>query len=247
MGRNTIRVAEVWLDDYKEFVYKVIIPEWVCLHVSCDPQNNPSYRSYKYGDISSRQLLRERLQCHPFSWYLENIYPELEVPSTVKPYSSIMKKASMYKGLVSINKRIIGLKNNNVQLRSSLTGHCITLASGNQIKKRAVTMETCDISSRNQVRSHDAMFLPIKDQQVWSYTDNKQIRHVKYCLEPLINGEGVMASVCKESISDMDKAYQPQLWMYNKVRYKTFDHVIIMIITGQWSIVTCCNWQMSIW
>ena len=37
MGRNTIRVAEVWLDEYKEFVYQVTILEWVRLLVSCDP------------------------------------------------------------------------------------------------------------------------------------------------------------------------------------------------------------------
>ena len=107
MGRNTIRVAEVWLDEYKEFVYKVTILEWVGLHVSCDLQNNPSYRSYKYGDVSDRRLLRKRLQCHPFSWYLENVYPELEIPatkSTMKSSNGIIKKPALYKGLVSINK-----------------------------------------------------------------------------------------------------------------------------------------------
>lgn len=33
-----------------------------------------------YGDISGRLLLREKLKCQHFNWYLKNIYPDLHVP-----------------------------------------------------------------------------------------------------------------------------------------------------------------------
>lgn len=33
-----------------------------------------------YGDISERLLIREKLKCHSFEWYLKNIYPELHIP-----------------------------------------------------------------------------------------------------------------------------------------------------------------------
>uniref|UniRef100_A0A7I5ECQ2 Polypeptide N-acetylgalactosaminyltransferase n=1 Tax=Haemonchus contortus TaxID=6289 RepID=A0A7I5ECQ2_HAECO len=65
---NTRRAAEVWMDEYKAIYLK----------------NVPSARYVKFGDVSERLALRERLKCHSFSWYLETIYPELKVPERDK-------------------------------------------------------------------------------------------------------------------------------------------------------------------
>uniref|UniRef100_H2ZQU7 Polypeptide N-acetylgalactosaminyltransferase n=1 Tax=Ciona savignyi TaxID=51511 RepID=H2ZQU7_CIOSA len=62
--RNTRRAAEVWMDDYKEYYYAAV----------------PSARMVPFGDIEDRLEIRRRNQCKPFSWYLENVYPELRVP-----------------------------------------------------------------------------------------------------------------------------------------------------------------------
>lgn len=65
LNRNTLRTAEVWMDGYKEFVYR----------------SNPDIKKTNYGDISERVALRKRLKCHSFEWYLQNIYPESWIPA----------------------------------------------------------------------------------------------------------------------------------------------------------------------
>lgn len=63
LKRNSIRLAEVWMDEYKKYYYQRIGNELG-----------------DYGDVSDRKELRNKLQCHSFDWYIKNIYPELFVP-----------------------------------------------------------------------------------------------------------------------------------------------------------------------
>lgn len=49
----------------------------------CSTSNpSPNHPSICNNSIDDRNELRQRLQCKPFKWYLENVYPQLVVPET---------------------------------------------------------------------------------------------------------------------------------------------------------------------
>ncbi|NWY71200.1 GALT5 acetylgalactosaminyltransferase, partial [Erithacus rubecula] len=64
--RNLARVAEVWLDEYKELFYGHA-PHLLRAGAAA-------------GELGAQRELRRRLRCRPFRWYLRSVYPDLRAP-----------------------------------------------------------------------------------------------------------------------------------------------------------------------
>lgn len=73
--KNSIRCAQVWMDEYKQIYYS---------------RKSISEQVIAQENVAARQQLRRDLNCRSFQWYLDNIYPTMW-----NPYNSL------YKGAVS--------------------------------------------------------------------------------------------------------------------------------------------------
>ncbi|KAM3601328.1 uncharacterized protein V6R79_010698 [Siganus canaliculatus] len=72
LAKNLKRVAEVWMDEYAEFVY----------------QRRPEYRHLSAGDMTAQKDLRSHLSCKNFKWFMSEVawdlpkhYPPVEPPA----------------------------------------------------------------------------------------------------------------------------------------------------------------------
>lgn len=129
MAHNSLRLAHVWMDEYKE--------QYLSLR--------PELRERRYGDISERVELRKRLQCHSFRWYLETIYPEMQAAANGNKQQPAFINKGMRRPKVLQRGR----------LRNLATGRCLMAQGRASQKGGTVVLRPCDSSDSEQEWAYD--------------------------------------------------------------------------------------------
>ncbi|TRY85071.1 hypothetical protein DNTS_020859 [Danionella cerebrum] len=129
MAHNSLRLAHVWMDDYKEQYFAL----------------RPELRNRDYGDISERIAIRNRLQCHSFKWYLDNIYPEMQVSSPHKPQQPVFINKALKRPKVLQRGR----------LRNLQADLCLVAQGRPSQKGGAVVLRDCDTQDPEQEWAYD--------------------------------------------------------------------------------------------
>lgn len=181
LTRNNMRLAEVWMDEYKEFYYN----------------KRSGIKSRDYGNITDRVNLRKKLHCKSFSWYLGSVCPELPKPNENLHHGGAVRNVQTSTCLDSFGHREggeIGVYACHGQAGNQDFGFtdlgemqfdddlCLDFAS----HKRGgpVTIYNCHGLGGNQK---------------WEYTDKQQLYHSisRLCMEA--QGQKVVMNVCTDS------------------------------------------------
>lgn len=184
--KNNVRLAEVWLDDYKKYYYDRI-------------GNNMG----DFGNITSRIELRKRLKCKSFEWYLKYVYPEMWVPGESTCHGLIKAKKHT---LCLSGEAGYSLTGKTLSLVDCQTaGQFWYLTYKKEIKrdygcfdysgKRDIIVEACHLMGGNQI---------------WEYREDNTIYHAvsKKCLEISDDGKNLLMNDCIGTDN--------QIWYWNR-------------------------------
>lgn len=64
VAKNFKRLAEVWLDEFKDLLYER------------EPER---YKNLDPGDLTRPKMIRNRLGCKPYRWFLKNVAPDMVI------------------------------------------------------------------------------------------------------------------------------------------------------------------------
>ncbi|KAG6463705.1 N-acetylgalactosaminyltransferase 6 isoform X2 [Manduca sexta] len=200
VGRNYRRVAEVWMDEYAQYLY----------------QRRPQYLKIDTGDISEQKALRQRLKCKPFRWFMTQIafdltakYPTVEPnpfgEGHVKPESNPSLCIDAHHGAQMERLQLTSCSDAGEQefllswhkdVRSKQRNMCWDLPDS--APKSPILLYTCHLGGGNQL---------------WKYNpDTKQLKHGGHtnCIDYDQTSHALYINRC-------DDTSRTQRWLVDKV------------------------------
>nr|CDJ85899.1 Glycosyl transferase and Ricin B lectin domain containing protein [Haemonchus contortus] len=205
LKRNSVRLAEVWLDEYKQYYYERI--------------NN---QLGEIGDISERKKLRERLGCKSFKWYLDNIFPELFIPG-----ESIAKGEVRNLGDIS-NARCLDCAIGRHEKKKSVNLYGCHGAGGNQYWMMSKDGEIRRDETCIDYAGENVMVFPchgMKGNQEWRYNhETGRLYHAvsQKCMEMTKDGAKLEMKPC-----DANNKYQQWRFKeYNEEKVKQYSVIV---------------------
>ncbi|EAA04096.4 AGAP006925-PA [Anopheles gambiae str. PEST] len=164
-GINTVRMAIVWMDDYVELLYL----------------NRPDLKDHpELGDVTHRKVLREKLHCKSFDWYMKNVYPEKFIPTrNVRAFGRLASQAD--------NLCLDTLQQNadkpwNLGIYTCFKPEVSASQLFSLTKRNVLRNErSCATVQASKSESKFVVMIPCIDDEdiddTWEFTEHRQLRH----------------------------------------------------------------------
>ncbi|XP_041657672.1 polypeptide N-acetylgalactosaminyltransferase 10-like [Cheilinus undulatus] len=214
LAKNLKRVAEVWMDEYAEYVY----------------QRRPEYRHLSAGDMTAQKELRSRLNCKNFKWFMSEVawdlpkhYPPVEPPAAA--WGWIRNVGS---GMCMEIKRFVS--GSPIRLESCVKprgevgwshGQVLTfgwredIRVGDPMHTRKVCFDA--VSHSSPVTLYDCHGM--KGNQLWRYRKDKSLYHPvsNSCIDCSPSERRVFMNTC-------DPSSLSQQWLFEKTNATVLEH-----------------------
>ncbi|XP_036976240.1 polypeptide N-acetylgalactosaminyltransferase 10-like [Acanthopagrus latus] len=214
LAKNLKRVAEVWMDEYAEYVY----------------QRRPEYRHLSAGDMTTQKELRNRLNCKNFKWFMSEVawdlpkhYPPVEPPAAA--WGEIRNVGS---GMCMEIKHFVS--GSPIRLESCVKGRGEVAWShgqvltfgwredirvGDPMHTRKVCFDA--VSHNSLVTLYDCHGM--KGNQLWRYRKDKSLYHPvsNSCIDSSPSERRVFMNTC-------DPSSLSQQWLFERTNSTVLDH-----------------------
>ncbi|XP_003970870.3 polypeptide N-acetylgalactosaminyltransferase 10 [Takifugu rubripes] len=214
LARNLKRVAEVWMDEYAEYIY----------------QRRPEYRHLAAGDMAVQKDLRSQLNCKSFKWFMTKVawdlpkhYPPVEPPAAA--WGEIRNVAS---GMCLETKHFAS--GSPVRMESCLKGRgeggwshgqVFTfgwredIRVGDPMHTKKVCFDA--VSNNSPVTLYDCHGM--KGNQFWHYREDKSLYHPvsNSCVDSNPKEGRVFMNTCNPSSPS-------QQWVFERTNATVLEH-----------------------
>ncbi|KAI8500325.1 Polypeptide N-acetylgalactosaminyltransferase 3 [Branchiostoma belcheri] len=197
--KNTMRVVEVWMDEYRDIYYR----------------RQKRTRTMSAGDLTEKRKLRHDLGCRNFTWYLRNVYPELYVPDLVpRAYGQVLHKSTGLCLDATNPNGLAGVKASLYQCHGQGGNQFFEYTRDHELRtpigRNWDLCLHCGMGSLDVVTAHCTGPSKVVQDQLWLYTKDQTLLHLytHYCLE------GALSGVTLATCNGQDK----QIWILENLR-----------------------------
>lgn len=186
--KNSIRLAEVWMDEYKNYYYERF-----------------NYDLGDYGDVTERKELRKKLNCKSFDWFVKNIYPDLFVPGEAVASGEIRSKAKPMCVDSSVDSQNMHKPVNMWPCHNQGGNQYWMLSKNGEIRRDDGCLDFSGGESVIVYPCHGQ-----KGNQEWLYREDNTIYHsnTQKCMEVSLDGQKLLMKTC----TGIDR----QIWQWKR-------------------------------